>query len=415
MIGYSILSILLEYILFASFIIIILWLIYNIYISLHGLKFHPSNKNVLNKYDPVKISIIIPAKDEESVLNRLLDSILKQDYPHDKIEVIIVDGASRDRTYDIARNYMERYKIFKVIREDYPRGKPHALNIGLKHVSGDVVGVFDADSIIPPDLLRRVSKIFNDDNVIAIQGKPISVNEDQNLITKLTSVEEKIWYNLIMRGREKLNLFIPITGSCFFIRRNVLEEVGGFNEDELAEDLELSLRLLKHGYIVKYIDEAYAYQESPSTLKALISQRTRWYRGYVKNFLRYGSLIKLGNLKSIDVEILLSGPIILSLSLFTYLSIFLGLLIPSIYQYAYPFAITINILTLISMTLYLLLNRPITFRKILLAISIYFYWILEAVIALKSVFLELFRRPYKWIKTEKTGVKTLGDNIISSG
>lgn len=414
MIGYSILSILLEYILFASFIIIILWLIYNIYISLHGLKFHPSNKNVLNKYDPVKISIIIPAKDEESVLNRLLDSILKQDYPHDKIEVIIVDGASKDRTYDIARSYMEKYKIFKVIREDYPRGKPHALNIGLKHVSGDVVGVFDADSIIPSDLLRKVSKIFNDDNVIAIQGKPISVNEDQNLITKLTSVEEKIWYNLIMRGREKLNLFIPITGSCFFIRRNVLEEVGGFNEDELAEDLELSLRLLKHGYIVKYIDEAYAYQESPSTLKALISQRTRWYRGYIKNFLRYGSLIKLGNLKSIDVEILLSGPIILSLSLFTYLSIFLGFLIPSIYQYAYPFAITINILTLISMTLYLLLNRPITFRKILLAISIYFYWILEAGIALKSVFLELFRRPYKWIKTEKTGVKTLEDNIISS-
>ena len=415
MIEYSIFSILLEYILFASFIIIILWLIYNIYISLHGLKFHPSNKNVLNKYDPVKISIIIPAKDEESVLNRLLDSILKQDYPHDRIEVIIVDGASKDRTYDIARSYMEKYKIFKVIREDYPRGKPHALNIGLKHVSGDVVGVFDADSIIPPDLLRKVSKIFSDDNVIAIQGRPISVNEDQNLITKLTSVEEKIWYNLIMRGREKLNLFIPITGSCFFIRRNVLEEVGGFNEDELAEDLELSLRLLKHGYIVKYIDEAYAYQESPSTLKALISQRTRWYRGYVKNFFRYGSLIKLGNLKSIDVEILLSGPIILSLSLFTYLSIFLGLLIPSIYQYAYPFAITINILTLISMTLYLLLNRPITFRKILLAISIYFYWILEAGIALKSVFLELFRRPYKWIKTEKTGVKTLGDNIISSG
>jgi len=406
MINFSVFSDFLSFLFMGLLILIVSWLGYNVFISLYGYKtYRVSKKRYGNKYwNLAKISIIIPAKNEAKVISRLLDSILNQDYPRNMLEVIVVDGNSSDGTYEIVRKYMNKYKFIRVIREDNPCGKPHGLNQGLKHAKGDLIGIFDADSILPNNLFRKVSEYFNDDGIIAVQGKLISINEGQNILTRLVALEEKTWYNLVMKGRERLGLFVPLTGNCFFIRRDTLLDLGGFKEDELAEDLELSLRLYKKGYRVKYIDEIFSYQEAPSKLESLITQRTRWYRGYIKNLIKYGSITKLNFLKGLDVELLLSGPIILTLSLIGYLSIFIGLFIPEIFIFAMPIAVLINLLTLITLIIIFLLNRPITISKIIIGLSIYLYWILEAFIAAKSLFEELFRRPYKWVKTEKLGI-----------
>lgn len=398
----------------AILVIIIIWLSYNIFISLNSYKHSKSFKYRYSSHSfHPKISIIIPAKDEERVIGRLLDSILDQDYPRDKIEVIIVDGASKDGTYEIARSYAEKYDIFKVVKEDTSKGKPHGLNMGLKYVSGDIVGIFDADSILTPDLLRKVSTVFNNKNIVAVQGKVISLNESQNILTSLVVLEEKAWYNLIMKGRERLGLFIPLTGNCFFVRKNILARLGGFKEDELAEDIELSLRLYKYGYKVSYEDEIYSYQEAPSKLSSLISQHTRWYRGYIKNLIRYRSLIKINNLKTIDIEFLLAGPLILTLSLMGYMLVIFDSLLNVSTLYTFPLAILINILTVVSIGVILFLNRPITVSKVLVALSIYMYWILEAFIAAKSLLEELFHRPPVWRRTEKLGWHQ--GNMIKTG
>ncbi len=390
-------------------IIIILWLSYNIIIILLGFM---ARRNIYNNlgissYTHPKISIIIPTKDEENVIGRVLESILKQVYPREKMEIIVVDGSSTNATYEIAMRYRALYpNIIKVIREENPRGKPAALNLALKYVNGDIVGVLDADSILNTDVLLNVSRKFEYPNITAIQGRLRSVNSDQNILTRIISLEEKGWYSLLMKSRDRLGLFVPITGNCFFIRKKVLDRIGGWR-NELAEDIELSLRMFKHGFSVKYIDNVSSWQEAPSSIRSFISQRSRWYRGYIKSLFRYGSLIKHLNKRMLDIEALLLGPLIMAISLLGYISAIIALFHPELSAYAFLPTLIINSLTIITFFILLIVSRPLNRNKIILALSIYFYWMLEACIALKSVFDEIFRRPYKWVKTEKTGIIAL--------
>ena len=137
---------------------------------------------------PYKFSIIVPVKNEEKVIGRLLDALLRLRYPKDKMEIIIVEDGSTDRTPDICKIYAEKNSgLIKVLHKPISNGKPSALNYGIKHASGEVIAVFDADSVPEPDTLMNVCKYFEDPQVVAVQGRILSINQDENMLTKFIS------------------------------------------------------------------------------------------------------------------------------------------------------------------------------------------------------------------------------------
>lgn len=189
------------------------WTVYNGLIICVGLKSRRRRiqSRLVNVAETPKFSIIVPTKDEEVVIGRCLSSLLELDYPKDKMEIIIVDGNSADNTCSICSDYVEKHPgVFKLIKEKASNGKPAALNLALPSVTGDIVGIFDADGVPEKDVLRKAASYFNDKKISAVQGRTTSLNEKKNLLTRVVSMEERAWYQALLSGKEKLKLFVPL-------------------------------------------------------------------------------------------------------------------------------------------------------------------------------------------------------------
>jgi len=360
------------------------------------------------------VSIIVPAKDEEAVIARCLKTLLSLDYPKEQLEIIVVDGHSQDATLEICSDFSEKYPdVVIVLPQDESKGKPPALNLALLYATGEIVGFFDADSVPERDVLRKAVSYFQDSSVMAVQGQPISLNERENMLTRVASKEDQAWFQLMLQGREELELFVPLTGSGQFVRRRVLEELGGWDENALAEDVELAVRLVEKDYSVKYAPDVHFWQETPSSLPSLITQRSRWYRGYMEAFIKHGSLLKTKfNKKAVDAEVLLIGPFMMILCLFSYFIWTLNIFVFCEATSLQP--ISLSALALILTTLPLILvgtaltfmEKPVTIRNLLWIPFIYFYWFIQTVIAGWAFLQIILRRPKTWKKTIKRGHTT---------
>jgi cellulose synthase/poly-beta-1,6-N-acetylglucosamine synthase-like glycosyltransferase len=352
------------------------------------------------------ISIIVPVRDEEKVVERLLNSLAKIAYPSNKLEVIVVEDGSTDDTLNICKKFArERNLNLKIVHREFSDGKPSALNCGIKLARGDIIGIFDADDLPASDILLNVSKYFEDRRVAAVQGRTLSINFEQNMLTRCISYEEAAWCEAYLKGKDALKLFVNLRGSCQFIRHDVLNAVGGFDENFLAEDMELSARMANHQYQIRYASDVRAWQECPSQLKQLLTQRTRWYRGWMEVALRYGRLMAKPSRVRFDAEATLLGPFMMIASLATYLSAFL-LPVPSgsLWQLVMQFSgASTTFLVLLCALALIWLSRPRRLSNLLWLPFVYGYWCLQAFIALYAACLILLRRPRKWVKTSKSG------------
>ena len=197
--------------------VLLFWTVYNGSIIYVGIKNKRKQVSPVNKdqMDLPRFSIIVPTKNEDIVIRRCLEGLLEMNYPREKMEIVVVDGNSNDGTVKICSEFLGKYpETCKFIREQTSKGKPAALNLALQYTSGEIVGVFDADSLPEKDVLTKVASHFNDTKVMAIQGRTTSLNEESNALTKVIAVEEKAWFQALLNGREKLQLFVPLTGSC---------------------------------------------------------------------------------------------------------------------------------------------------------------------------------------------------------
>nr|MDO8045967.1 glycosyltransferase family 2 protein [Candidatus Baldrarchaeota archaeon] len=395
-------------------LVVLAWSFYNLLILIAGIKnMRCSKRRVENSsYHEgylYKFSIIVPVKNEEKVIGRLLDALLRLRYPKDKMEIIIVEDGSTDRTPDICKIYAEKNNgLIKVLHKSISNGKPSALNYGIKHASGEVIAVFDADSVPEPDTLINVCKYFEDPQVIAVQGRILSINQDENMLTKLISYEEAVSYEAYLRGKDVLELFVHLKGSCQFIRADILKKIGGFNE-VLSEDMELSVRLAEKGYHIRYAPDVRSWQENPSSLRRLFRQRIRWFRGTIDVAIKYGRLMTKLNKRNIDAETTLFGPFILIASIFIYFAALYTSFTASNFNALFYFLMQLSAIgtsiTLIACGLALAyVSKPRKLANLLWLPFIYFYWSLQAFIALYAALLILLRRPQQWTKTEKTGV-----------
>jgi cellulose synthase/poly-beta-1,6-N-acetylglucosamine synthase-like glycosyltransferase len=299
--------------------------------------------------------------------------------------------------------------------EQNTHGKPAALNLTLPYLTGDIVVTFDADSLPEPDVLKKATVYFADKNLVALQGRTTSINERSNALTRVISMEEKAWYQMLLSGREKLQLFIPLNGTCQFVRRAVLAELGGWDENSLTEDVELALRLIEKNHHVKYAPDVCSGQETPTVLRSLIKQRVRWYRGYMETALKYGKLLDNINKRTVDAEISLAGPFMMIVSLLSYINWFIVVLFFSGSSPILNFTglvIALTAASLVSIGVGLTASeKPIKKRNILWIPTIYVYWLLQMFIAGWAFLKLVFRRKREWTKTSKNGSQASADTI----
>ena len=392
--------------------VLLFWTVYNgsiIYAGVKNRRKRSPSINYLNE-EP-KFSIIVPTKDEEAVIGRCLNGLLDLDYPKDKLEIIVVDGNSADATCRICSDFSAKYPgTFKIINEKESNGKPTALNLALQYVTGEIVGVFDADSVPEKDVLKKVASYLGDKQLVAVQGRTTSLNEKKNILTRVIAAEEKAWYQALLSGKEKLKLFIPLNGTCQFVRRSVLEELGGWDATSLTEDVELALRLVEKKHQIKYAEDVCCGQETPNGLRDLIKQRVRWYRGYMETALKYGRLLETLNKKTVDAEISLAGPFLMVVSLLSYvnwffLALFLAQSNPVINFTGLVIALTA--VSLVSVGVGLIASeKPLKLRNIVWIPAVYVYWFIQMCIAGWAFFKLVFRRKKVWSKTVKKGFIT---------
>ncbi len=398
--------------------VLLFWTAYNgsiIYLGIRAKRKQTTISTTTQLVEFPKFSIIVPTKNEENVIRRCLDGIFNMDYPKDKLQVIVVDGKSTDNTPQICSEFSERYpENIKVISEKTVKGKPAALNLALKYVIGDIVGTFDADSLPEKDALSKLASYFTDKKVMAVQGRTTAINEKSNVLTRITAMEEKAWYQALITGRESLQLFVPLNGSCQFVRTKVVEELGGWDENSLTEDVEFALRLVEKKHLIKYAPDVCSGQETPGNLGSLFKQRVRWYRGYMETSLKYGRLLDSINRRTLDAEISMAGPFMMVVSLLSYINWFLVALFfqstPIISFTGLVIALTAVSIVSVGVAL-LATEKPIKTRNVLWIPFIYVYWLFQMCIAGWAFLKFVSRSKRDWTKTVKKGTIAPGSII----
>jgi cellulose synthase/poly-beta-1,6-N-acetylglucosamine synthase-like glycosyltransferase len=202
-------------------------------------------------------------------------------------------------------------------------------------------------------------------------------------------------------------LFVGLAGTCQFIRRSELDAVGGWNEDSLGEDSELSVKLIERGKVIRYAGEVRTFEESPFNLKSLLAQRSRWYRGNIEVGLRFGRLMRRPSLRRFDAEMTFLGTFVIMLCVVNYFAPLWVFSVPSV-LFTFVVAQFVGLSTLVVLGLVgvalACVNRPFRLRNVLWLPFIYVYWGFQSFIALFALLEIVFRRKRRWRKTEHFGV-----------
>ena len=368
-----------------------------------------TRKVSLDKKSLPSFSIVLPVKNEKPVIDRVLSNLVNLSYPSELFEVVIVDDCSTDGTVEVCERFAAEFSNIKFYHRNVSFGKPSALNFGLTNCTGDIVGVFDADNVPEKDTLLAAAVHFRDASVAALQGRLDSLNSTQNMLTQFIAYEDSVWCEAYLRGKESLGLFVHLRGCGQFIRRSVLEDLGGFDESVIAEDIEISARLIEKGHRIKYTSDIRTWTECPSTLKGFLKQRTRWFRGHMEVAIKYGSLLKNVNRITLDAEFTLMLPFVTIAAFFCFTlaswNVFSVLSDNALLVGFLSFsAFTTSAIFLLAGITLVFYSKPARLKNLLWLPFVFGYWCLQSFLALYAALLILFKRPSRWVKTEKSGV-----------
>lgn len=279
--------------------IIAIWglMFINIFLSIGGIIYmlkvnRTDGKIPLEEYPMV--SIMVPAHNESIVIRRTVLALLNFDYPKDKYEIIVINDNSTDNSAEVLKKIQEKYPSRKliVINTDNQvggKGKSNALNIALSVAKGSVIAIYDADNTPAPDALRiLVENLMSDEKLGAVIGKFRTRNRNASLLTRFVNIETLAYQCMNQAGRYYFFKLCTIPGTNFVIRRSIINQMGGWDTKALAEDTEISFRIYRMGYYIKFMPLAVTWEQEPQKLKQWFKQRTRWAKGNIyvllKNF-----------------------------------------------------------------------------------------------------------------------------------
>ncbi len=244
----------------------------------------------LAAYQPA-VAVLIPAYNEEKVIERTVRAVLHSDYP--RLRVIIIDDGSADRTLEVARTaFRDEIAAGAVTVLTKPNsGKADALNFGLEHVTEEIFIGIDADTVIHPHAISLLVPHFLDPEVAAMAGNA-KVGNRVNLWTRWQALEYITSQNFERRALNCLGAVSVVPGAIGAWRTAAVREAGGYHHDTVAEDADLTMALLRRGYRVHYEDRALAYTEAPSTANGLMRQRFRWSFGILQSLWKHRHVVK---------------------------------------------------------------------------------------------------------------------------
>jgi 1,2-diacylglycerol 3-beta-glucosyltransferase len=242
------------------------------------------------------VSLLVSAQNEESVVAQLAANLCQLDYPPDLYEVWVIDDRSTDRTPQLLDELAQQYPQLRVLhRISGGGGKSGALNQVLPLTKGELVGVFDADAQVEPGFLRLVANYFRRSQVGAIQLRKVVANTDTNWLTQGQSIEMALDAYL-QQQRITIGGIGELRGNGQFVRRQALADCGGWNEETITDDLDLTLRLHLKGWDIDLANSPVVLEEGVTSLKALWHQRNRWAEGGYQRYLDYWRLVNTDRL-----------------------------------------------------------------------------------------------------------------------
>jgi cellulose synthase/poly-beta-1,6-N-acetylglucosamine synthase-like glycosyltransferase/spore germination protein YaaH/peptidoglycan/xylan/chitin deacetylase (PgdA/CDA1 family) len=279
------------------------------------IQMHKSKGIILNTAQP-RVSVIVPAYNEEVNAVKTIRNLLESTYPD--FDIIFVDDGSKDETFSLVSGTFGTNPKVKVITKPNG-GKASALNYGISQSNADYVVCIDADTQLRPDAIAHLMAYFVDENTAAVAGN-VKVGNENSLITGWQSIEYTTSQNFDRRAFDLLNCITVVPGAIGVFNKEILIEAGGLTSDTLAEDCDLTIRILKKGYRVRYSPKAVAVTEAPETMNMFMKQRFRWSYGIMQSFWKnrdavfnpkYGALgwIALPNILIFQILLPLISPL----------------------------------------------------------------------------------------------------------
>lgn len=229
------------------------------------------------------VTIQLPIYNEKYVVERLIDQILKIEYPKNKLEIQILDD-STDDTLDIVRNKVnsEREKGFNIThftREKNTGFKAGALHEGMQVIKGEFIAIFDADFLPEKDFLKKTIPYFKRKNIGVVQTRWAHLNKDYSTLTRLQAFGLDAHFTIEQSAKNSAGHFINFNGTAGVWRKSCIEDAGGWQSDTITEDLDLSYRAQMKGWKFKYLEEVGSPAELPVAMNALKNQQFRWTKG----------------------------------------------------------------------------------------------------------------------------------------
>jgi len=362
------------------------------------------------------VAVLVPCHNEEKVIGGTLGALLALEYPAEKLEIFVINDGSTDGTAEAVRGFTTngRVQLLEVPPDRAARGKAAALNYGLEFVSQPLVAIYDADNRPEAGALRPlVEELVADSKLGAAVGFYRVVNRRRNLLTRFLNIEGIGFQWILQAGRWMLMKFVTLPGTNYVIRRELVVSLGGWDEQALTEDAELTVRLYQAGSFVKFVPTSVSWEQEPETLPVWFRQRHRWVRGHNHLCRKYVGQLLRARPRRIGLELLYS--------LFLYYIFFFAIVIsdllfllglggwvrinvPGPYTLVWLFAFCTFVLQLVIA----LSHEPgeDSALNIFLAAAMYFtycqLWIPLVAWAIWDDF--VVHRPMRWAKTERFDV-----------
>ncbi|MGB5837505.1 MAG: glycosyltransferase [Albidovulum sp.] len=263
------------------------------------------------------VSMMVPLFRENDIAPRLIRRLGRIDYPKELLDVLLVVEDDDKQTQDaLAARQLPRWMRVVIVPAGPIRTKPRALNYALDFCRGSIVGIWDAEDAPEPGQIHKVVRSFHEaaPDVACLQGILDFYNPRHNWLTRCFTIEYAAWFRVFLPGLARLGFVVPLGGTTLFFRREIIEELGGWDAHNVTEDADLGVRLARRGYRTEVIDTVTEEEPNAHPL-SWIKQRSRWQKGFAMTWASHMRNPKalwrdLGAKRFWGVQILLAGSLL---------------------------------------------------------------------------------------------------------
>ena len=367
------------------------------------------------------VTVIVACHNEELVAESLVASLLALEYPRSRLEVVLVNDRSSDRTGELLGRLVAGHPHIRVLHRgpEDGGGKSGALNDGVLGARGEIIVIFDADHIPRPDCVRRLVRHFQDPSVGAVQGRCEIRNWGETTLARAVAIDYLSGYMVNEYGRQALFELPAYGGANCAVRAATLRALGGWNPDSVTEDTDLTLRIVLAGGRVRYDVTAVDAEQAPATIGRFCRQRYRWARGHQQVWRDYRSAVRRASHLTLTER----------LETFLFLLIFhvpvvclatVGLLLVRIFGIGHPVTVA-EVLPLTcllfagpfcELAVGLMAGR--TARRAAWTLA----WmpplfVVSMVLCSKAWIDGILGRPYSWVKTQRSALNALSTEVAA--